>query len=350
MKVIVVSNIKGGVGKTTTAHLTIEGLRKKGYKVLGIDLDQQCNLSSNYPEAEVGSYELLTSQIAIESLIHEDFISSSVKLMNCEGELQSKLGKEFILQKKLKNMKVEYDYVIIDTAPSSNIVNINAYGCADYVIIPCNADSYNLKGLGDVFEFVDGIKEYYNPKISVAGVLLCRYKDKGQFNTTMKEMLEEIVEKNSTKIFNSYIRENQDISIAVALGSNVFDYKPSSNGAKDYDMFIEELLSTIDNNYQTSILKQQTIEVYNYIDNMKLSDFVDELSKLYNNPKNVTASLLLEKLENYKPIQIKVAVLFATQYKNSFQAMNYYKKVLESHDGLNKDGLTLFKELYKIGE
>ena len=144
--------------------------------------------------------------------------------------------------------------------------------------------------------------------------------------------------------------KNQDISIAIALGSNVFDYKPSSNGAKDYDMFIEELLSTIDTNYQTSILKQQTIEVYNYIDNMKLSDFVDELSKIYNNPKNVTASQLLEKFENYKPIQIKVAVLFATQYKNSFQAMNYYKKVLESHDGLNKDGLTLFKELYKIGE
>lgn len=350
MKVIVCSNIKGGVGKTTTAHLLIEGLRRRGYKVLGIDLDQQCNLSSNYEDAEVSSYELLTTAIQIDNTIHKDFISSSVRLMNVEAELNSKLGKEFILQKKIKNMKSIYDYVVIDTAPSSNLVNINAYSSADYIVIPCNADSYNIQAIKDVFEFVSGIKEYYNPKIEVAGLLLCRYKGKGTLSLTIKEMLNDIVLNNNSRIFNTYIRECQDISLAVAIGSNIFDYKPSSNGAKDYDLFIEELLSTIDDSYQTNILKGNTIELFNYLDNMRLSEFIEELSKAYSNPKNLKDIDFINKLGEYNPSLIKIAVLWATQLKNSFQSINYYKKVLESHNAKDKDALTLFKELYKLGD
>lgn len=350
MKVIVCSNIKGGVGKTTTAHLLIEGLRRRGYKVIGIDLDQQRNLSSNYEVAEVGSYDLFKTDVLIDAVIYNDFISASARLRDIDNELNTKLGKEFILKKKLSAMKSQYDFVIIDTSPSTNLATLNAYVVADYLIVPSNANSYNLESIKDVFDFANGVKEYYNPNLVIGGVLLTRYKDKGVFNTTMKEMIDEVVQANHSKVFKTYIRENSDISVAVGIESNVFKYKPSSNGAKDYDQFIEELLGDIVPDYQSSILTTKGLEVFDYIKNISMDRFIEELSNIFINPKKMPGIKFINELSIYTPLTIKVVVLWATQYKNAFQSINYYKKILESHCADSKEPLALFKELYKIGD
>lgn len=346
---IVVGAIKGGIGKTTVSHLLIEGLRKRNYKVLAIDLDQQCNLSSNYKSnSSLSAVDMLKGQSA-ELCISNDFIQGHIDLAMVESQMR-KIGAEFVLAEALTSIKDKYDFIVIDTPPASNMVNINAYVSADYVVIPCNADYYNLQSVDDALGLVESVNKYYRGHIQATRILLNRFKDKGAFLTTMKNQLVEIAKNHGSKIMNTFIRDNQDISVAVAIGSNVFDYKPASNGAKDFDMFVDELLSDIVPSYQPNILKGASEEVFNYIENMRLSQLVHELGQIYVNSKPLTASEIINTLDTYKPMAIKVVLLWGTQYKRAFQSINYYKKILENTDAANKDAYELYKELNKIGE
>ena len=248
MKIITVTNQKGGTGKTSTTNALMAGLTKKGFKVLAVDLDPQCNLSFilsssvNKPTA----LGLLTGEAktidAIQKSPIGDFIASSKALSNADSLLDS-VGREYRLKKALDPVKDNYDFILIDTPPALSVLTINALTACNSVIIPAVADTFSLQGIERLAETIEPVKEYTNHTIYIEGILLTKYTgDRTNLNKSVRDQAKQTAEKLHTKLFNSVIREAVAVREAQALLNNIFDYAPKSAVAQDYENFINELL------------------------------------------------------------------------------------------------------------
>lgn len=255
MKVITIANQKGGVGKTTTALCLGAQLENKGYKVLYIDLDKQANTSKvlNADTNLKGSYELLANKLKASDVIqitpsNENVISANAKLSTIENLLNeaiNQVGKEYRLKESLKDVKGNYDYVIIDTAPSLDLLTINALTCTDYLIIVSNADTFSLDGIKNLNSIIEMIKNYTNPSLKIGGVLITRFNPNLNLNKAYKETLEDLATALNTKVYKTYIRENVSIRESQTLQQRITEYAPGSNGNKDYKLFSEEVLKDL---------------------------------------------------------------------------------------------------------
>lgn len=255
MKVITIANQKGGVGKTTTALCLGAELEHKGYKVLYIDLDKQANTSKvlNANTNLNGSYELLANKLNASEVIQitpskENVISANAKLSTIENILNeaiNQVGKEYRLKESLKDIKGFYDYVIIDTAPSLDILTINALTCTDYLIIVSNADTFSLDGIKNLNSIIEMIKDYTNQSLKVGGILITRFNPNLNLNKAYKDTLEELAKALNTKVYKTYIRENVSIRESQTLQQRITEYAPSSNGNIDYEMFSKEVLKDL---------------------------------------------------------------------------------------------------------
>lgn len=246
MEIITVTNQKGGVGKTTTAqHLAI-GLKKKGYKVLLVDFDQQGNLTYSLNcDVKLTIYDVITQEISAEKAIFHspecDIIPGNILLSKAEKEF-TETGREFLLRDALEPIKDKYDYIIIDTPPTLGILTVNALTCSDSVIIPAQADIFSLQGFGQLNNLINQVKKYTNKNLTIKGVLLTKYSERTILNRQLKNRAEKISEQINTKVFTSTIREATSIREAQTNKTNVFDYEPKSKVAKDYSAFIDEFL------------------------------------------------------------------------------------------------------------
>lgn len=246
MQIITIANLKGGIGKTTTAQALGEGLKKKGYNVLFIDLDQQKNLTTatRHNNNKNSSYELLTNEAPITECIEDNFISASENLAVIDANLSNKIGKEYKLKEALASLnKNKYDYIIIDTPPNINLITINALVCSNEVIIPTTSDLFSIDGINQLNNNIKDIKKYCNHDLKINGVLLIKYNNRSILNRQLKEQLQELCEALGTKLYKTTIRENIAIREAQTMRESIFKYAPQSNGAKDYLSFIEEFLN-----------------------------------------------------------------------------------------------------------
>ena len=248
LKTIVVINQKGGVGKTTTAHNFGYGLLKKKKKVLLIDLDPQENLTFtvtgqvNFKES---IFDVLVGDIDINQAIHHigkmDIIPSSQALSIISKYLDEG-EKENTLKNRLKALKENYDFIIIDTPPALGNLTVNALTGSDETIITAQADIFSLQGIGQLAQSINAIKEYSNPKLEIKGILLTRYNKSSILTKDMTENIQEIAENLGTKVFNAKIRECIAIKESQAMNQDIFSYSPRSNGAKDYNDLVKEYL------------------------------------------------------------------------------------------------------------
>ena len=247
MKIIAVVSRKGGVGKTATAHALGAGLIKRGKKVLYVDLDSQTNLSYAVGAAPGGAnaLDLLTGACnIIESIQHTkqgDIIRGCEQLAGADI-LLTDTGKEYRLKEALTPIKGRYDYIIIDTPAALGTLTVNALTAADLAIIPVQAEIFSLQGIGLLKETIDSVKKYCNKSLKVKGILVTRYKSRATLSQDMLENLEKAAKELKTKVFNTPVRECISIAEAQAMKQDIFTYAPRSNGAKDYDAFIEEFL------------------------------------------------------------------------------------------------------------
>ncbi|MGL5257440.1 MAG: ParA family protein [Proteocatella sp.] len=250
MKILAIVNKKGGVGKTTTALAIASGLTQRGFKVLAIDLDPQGNFSgtAKADKDSVGVFEVLTKRVsinnAIQKSIHFDFISADGSLSVADNTI-TEIGKEYRLREALDGLRVEYQYIVLDTPPSTGILTTNALTVANQIIIAAQADTYSAEGLMQLSSSIETIKKYCNPSLEIAGVLLTRYNNRTILSQHLKETFTKIATKIGTKVFNTYIRESISIKEAQAMKQSIFEYDSRSNGAVDYQKFIDELLGGI---------------------------------------------------------------------------------------------------------
>lgn len=253
-KIITIANQKGGVGKTTTALCLGAILEDKGYKVLYIDLDKQCNTSKTL-KADVnkkGVYEILAEKEKAQNVIQETsnkeyVITANGNLNNIDNILNSNeiIRKEYRLKDSLADVKNDFDFIIIDTPPNINNAIINALTTTDYLIIISNADSFSIDGINYLLSMSKQVKDGTNKDLKIGGILITRYNGRAVISRDYKDILDEIAQNNNTKIYNSIIRECIAIRESQALKENIVKYARNSNAVIDYQAFTEELLNDI---------------------------------------------------------------------------------------------------------
>lgn len=244
-KTISFSNLKGGVGKTTSTLNIGAALHKLGKKVLIIDLDPQANLSQSLGifDAPNNIYGALMDQykiIPIEILEGFDLIPSTIDLSAAEGEIAPKLAREFILKKLLKDLKTNYDYVLIDCPPSIGMLTTNALTASDQIIIPLEAHFLPMQGLSILLDVIERIKLGVNSELKIGGIFFTRYDDRKVLNRDISGKVDKGL---SEELFNTKIRNNIALAEAPTEGLDIFRYNEKSNGAEDYKMLTQEIIN-----------------------------------------------------------------------------------------------------------
>lgn len=254
MKKIVITNQKGGVGKSTTALNLGFGLINKGYKVLFIDLDQQGNLSFSL-NANFNDYnllELLTDNNKdirdfIQHFDEFDVVSSHPALASADLKI-TEIGKEYRLKEVLASIEQDYDYCIIDTPPSLGVLNINAMVVGDYAIVPCGVDFYSIQGLYFLADNIDVVRKYCKSNIKVLGLLLTRYRGNTNISKDLLPIFKDTAARFNSRVFETKIRDNVDIAVANSKQSDIFSFNNRCNGALDYSALVDEVIEEIEEN------------------------------------------------------------------------------------------------------
>ena len=247
-KIITITNQKGGVGKTTTALALISGLHKKGKKVLGIDLDPQGNLGFSLGvniEENLSIYDVFRNKATIEEATIKtqfgDVVISNILLSSAELEFNF-AGREFMLRDKIEKIKEDYDYIIIDTPPALNVLTVNAYTSSDSIIIPMVPEILSLLGISQLRDTVGTVKKYYNPSLTISGILLTKFNKRTNLAREVYEMAQSIADDLDTKVFKSKIRTGVSVAESPAHGESIIDYAPKSKPSQDYLDLINEVL------------------------------------------------------------------------------------------------------------
>lgn len=237
--VIVVTNQKGGVGKTTTCAALAGIFRSRDKRVLCIDMDPQGNLSFSLGAEDDGYtiHDVMTGACDIREAVKTthicDVITSNILLSGSELELTSE-RREFILKDILKIIRYSYDYIIIDTPPALSILTINAYTAADDLIIPMTPEILSLQGIAQLKETITAVKKYYNKRLNVRGILLTKYVKNQTLAKEVEEMVEIVAEQLRTEVLEVKISVSVAAAEAPAHQEVLTTYSPGCKAAKDY--------------------------------------------------------------------------------------------------------------------
>lgn len=251
MEVICIANQKGGIGKTTTATALASILDQQGYHTLLIDADPQGNSTDTYRaiskdvatlyDVVLDRDDPLPINEAIQHTEIGDIVASDPELKKADIILANDAAALHILKEALEKL-TGYDYVVIDTAPADNMLLKNCLVAANKVVIPITADRYAIQGLSDLNKTLVSIRKYQNPTLSIAGLLLIKYKKNQILAQEVKKALEQISVQMHTKVFTTTISESVNAQKAQATRTTLIKYAPKCSTAKDYKAFATELI------------------------------------------------------------------------------------------------------------
>lgn len=248
-KIIAIANQKGGVGKTTTSVNLAASLGVLEKKVLLIDADPQANATSglgiNVENVDIGTYQLLEhTNSAREAIVKTetpnlDIIPAHIDLVAIEIELVDKDQREYMLKKALAEIKDDYDYILIDCAPSLGLLTLNALTAADAVIIPIQCEYFALEGLGKLLNTVKSVQKIHNPELDIEGLLLTMYDSRLRLSN---QVVEEVQKHFNDMVFKTIIQRNVKLSEAPSYGESIINYDASSKGASNYLSLAHEII------------------------------------------------------------------------------------------------------------
>jgi cellulose biosynthesis protein BcsQ len=282
MKIIAVYHNKGGVGKTTTVVNLAAAIRKKGKRVLVIDLDSQANttFATGLVKFDDEDFDDIKDSNIFHVLQSEDFypisevarksnfsnpeiyvVPAHIDLIRLETELNALDYSRLILIEKLEEVKEQYDVVLIDTPPSLNLYAKIALIATDYLIIPSDLKPFANQGLTNVKEFIKTIngfrKQIRKPPIEIIGVLASKISTNAKFvQSTLKNRIEKVSSRYGINVMDAVIYEREDLAkcaekiqivgdMEIADPISVLDFKPESTSAQEFELLAIEVLQKI---------------------------------------------------------------------------------------------------------
>lgn len=246
-EVIAFANQKGGVAKTTTTLNLAVAFAESGYRVLCIDLDPQGNLTMSQgidpDKVEKSLYDVLVNDVPISEIIVKreiDIAVASIDLAGAEIAMSTKIGRERTLEKALKEVEANYDFVCIDTPPSLGLLTINALTAANKVIVPVQCEYLSMRGLVQLQNTLRMIQENLNPDVRIEGILPTMLDTR---TIHAKEAVEILEENFGDLVFRSRIRKAIKFAEAPVKGSSVLKYDSGSSAANYYRELAKEVLA-----------------------------------------------------------------------------------------------------------
>lgn len=249
-RVIAMCNQKGGVGKTTSSINIGGALSQYGRRVLIVDFDPQgaatVGLGINANAVEDTVYTaLFNPRMDVHSVIHHtdfenlDIMPANIDLSAAEVQLVTEVGREQVLAGVLRQVKDEYDVIIIDCQPSLGLLTVNALTAADGVIIPVAAEFFALRGVALLMQSIEKVQSRINPSLEVYGVLVTMYTR----TLHCEEVLQRIYEAFQGKVFHSVISRSIKLPDSTVAAAPITIYVPNHKTAKEYREVARELIA-----------------------------------------------------------------------------------------------------------
>jgi chromosome partitioning protein len=253
MQTILITNQKGGVGKTTTSFTLAAALAQEGKRVLLIDLDGQAHLTKLLDvEPKIDALDVLVGDNTLAKALiktpYGDLLGASERLYAPDKVLYG-TGAEHRLRKALIGSEKIYDYVIIDPSATIGILTVNALTAADWIVVPVRPGSLDLDSMRDLEDAIKAVQEFTNPDLKIAGFLLTQTNPQTNLSQNIYSALEADAEAIGTKAFKTIIRNAVGIPESQTLHQDIFTYAKSERNAKkvagDYRAFVSELIGDI---------------------------------------------------------------------------------------------------------
>jgi chromosome partitioning protein len=241
-KVIAVANQKGGVAKTTTVHSLGVALAEQGKRVLMVDLDPQACLtfslgidpdavSASLHDVVVKRANMSEVRLMVPGVEGLSVIPATIDLAGAEVHLLSRTGREHVLARALQPILDEHDIVLIDCPPSLGVLTINGLTAAEVVLVPLQCEALSHRGVGQLLETIEDVRQFANDKLSVLGVIATMYDSR---TTHARRILGEVGDRYGLRVFDPPVPRSVRFAEGPELGRSVLQHAPSSAGAEAY--------------------------------------------------------------------------------------------------------------------
>jgi chromosome partitioning protein len=244
-RVIAFANQKGGVAKTTSVVSMGAALSERGRRVLTIDLDAQgaltFSLGIDPDDLDETVNDVLVRRLPLEKVLIQreiDLVPSNIDLAGAEAVLLAKTGREYALQRAMRDVLDQYDYILLDCPPSLGILTINGLTAADDVLIPLQCEALSHRGVGQLIETLNDIRHFTNPNLETLGLIPTMYDGRSRH---ARQVLEDVGSRYDVKVFEPPVRKSIRFAEASQAGKSILAFAPTHPGAMSYRLIARQI-------------------------------------------------------------------------------------------------------------